>query len=176
MSQSGSVSQAGRGGSGSKLGRAAFAGAVVLAVLIGLLYFMTGGKNGGDEAVTDTSVLKELKASDYKKIKDDTREDAGRTLQVQEWERSGPPERIIVAESSYMPGSVFVVDEVIYGGADGGPGLKCRPNPEHAMSPLAEIVADSDKIRVGVKDGSQKPAETASGLPYAGVYVDCATA
>lgn len=162
----------------SYLGMALVFGLVVGAVIVGILAFATrDGDGGGDTAAEPTGIIKELEAGGYKKVRVEKLPHVGlkRDVTTEWWERSREPQQVVISDDSpYTTGGVLVVNAVNYRGADGKGNLSCQPDPEHTRSNLKAIIADADKVRAGIADGSLKPVENqGGGFPYRGEFIGC---
>lgn len=167
--------------SGSGVGRAVLIALGIGLLLVVVLFFMTrggGGGGDGDMATPDTAIAEQLEKADYKKVNEEKGRSAegDRDIVTQFWERTTAPEKVVISDDSpYTTPGVFIVRVVTYTGADGKGNLTCQPDPEHATSPLADILVDSDAVRAGIKDGSIKsdPENNPGGFPYKGEFMGC---
>lgn len=161
--------------SSSLLGVVVAAVAVAVAVVALLAYC---SRQGGESAAPpDTGIAKQLKAAGYRMVssKKHNSAEAGREVVTQTWERSAEPRQVIITDDSpFTTSGVLIVNAVNYRGSDGKGSLSCQPDPEHVRSPLSDILADADKVRAGVQDGSLQPIPDApGGFPYRGEFMGC---
>lgn len=156
---------------------AVMAGLAVSVLVVGVLAFLS---RGGDETSTKaepTGIVKELRDAGYKKVKDEKRhsDELKRDVVSEWWERSEEPQQVIITDDSpYTTEGVLVVNAVNYRGTDGKGNLSCQPDPEHTRSNLSAILADSNKLREGIANGSVKPVQDqGGGFPYRGDFMGC---
>lgn len=163
---------------GSGWGIAVVAGLIVSLILIVIFAFATGGgEDDGNVAAPDIGIAEQLKDANYKKVNTEKHHsaEAKRDVVTETWERSQEPQQVIITDDSpHTTAGVMVVNAVNYRGSDGGGNLSCQPDPEHSKSTLEVILADANRVRQGVNDGSLRP-DTANpdGFPYYGEFMGC---
>ncbi len=97
--------------------------------------------------------------------------EASRMVTDEWWQRTEEPETIILSDDISTAPGVFTINAITFTGADGNGNLTCQPNTNKS-SPLADLIADSNEVRLGVHSGTIKPGPHGD-FPYFGRFVGC---